>query len=443
MNRTTTRRLALAVSAALLAGTMAATSDTAVAAAAAGQGSAASASIERISVGHLGQEASIGEKFPERPAVSAHGRYATYVALSPDLVPGDTNTTDDVFVRDRKADTTIRVSVGPGGRQANDSSGEATISDHGRTVAFTSAASNLAGRDTNDTVDVFVRDLKAGATRLVSVGMNGRAGNGPSFLSDLSATGRYVAFQSLASNLVPGDTNGVEDAFVRDLRTGRTERVSLLGRGQGLIAAGVEPHLSANGRFVLFQGVNSDEDAPLYIRDRVADTTRRLRIGQPGITLASWTISGNGRYVAFTTDAPLVAADTNGEFDAYRHDLATGAIERVSVGSGGRQGNAPSETVDLSWNGRVVAFSSWASNLVAGDTNDVVDVFRRDLHSGTTRRISVGIDGQQANAESAFSRDLAISADGRHAAFASFATNLIPNDRNDQPDIFVWNLRNR
>jgi len=441
MNRITPRRVSLVAGAALLSGALAAPSMP-VAATASGQGSAR-ASIERVSVGHLGQEARLGEKFPERPAVSAHGRYATFVSLSPDLVPGDTNMTDDVFVRDRKADKTTRVSVGAGGRQANDSSGEATISDHGRTVAFTSGATNLAGQDTNDTVDVFVRDLKAGVTRLASVGVDGRAGDGPSFFPDLSANGRYVAFQSVASNLVPGDTNGVEDAFVRDLRTGRTERVSLLGRNEGQVAAGVEPHLSANGRLVLFQAVNSDEDAPLYVRDRATDTTRKLRIGRPGITLASWTISGNGRYVAFTTDAPLVGEDANGTFDAYRYDLATGATKRVSVGSAGEQGNADSTTVDLSWNGRVVAFSSSASNLVAGDTNGLVDVFRRDLRSGTTRHVSVGINGQQANGDSAFSRDLTISADGHHVAFGSFATNLIPNDLNDLPDVFVWSHRKR
>jgi hypothetical protein len=134
-------------------------------------------------------------------------------------------------------------------------------------------------------------------------------------------------------------------------------------------------------------------------------------------------------YSCLTTDVPLVAEDTNSTFDAYRHDLATGATTRVSVGSAGQQGNSVSETVDLSFSGRVVAFSSWASNLVAGDTNGAVDVFRRNLHSETTRRISVNY------AESTFSRDLAISADGRHVAFASFATNLIPNDHNDAPDV--------
>jgi Tol biopolymer transport system component len=401
------------------------------------------ASIERVSVGASGREASLGEKFPERPDVSTHGRYATFVSLSPDLVPGDTNMTGDVFIRDRRAGTTRRVSVGAGGRQANDSSGEATLSDHGRTVAFTSGASNLAGPDRNETVDVFVRDLKAGRTVLASVGVDGRAGNGPSFLPNLSANGRYVAFQSSASNLVPGDANGVEDAFVRDLGSGRTERVSVLGKNQGLVAAGVEPRLSATGRYVLFLAMNSDEDSSLFVRDRAAGRTRKVRIGGPGITLASWTISGNGRYVAFTTDASLAADDTNGEFDAYRHDLTTGATERVSVGSAGQQGNSASNTVDLSRNGRIVVFSSSASNLVRGDTNGVVDVFRRDLNSRTTRRVSVGIAGQQANGDSAFSRDLAVSADGRHVVFGSFASNLIPNDRNDQPDIFVHDIRTR
>jgi len=435
VDRTGSLGRTLCVTAVVLASTVATTEPSV---AAPGKGS-----IERVSVGSGGQEASLGEKFPERPSLSAHGRYVTFVSLSPDLVPGDTNMSDDVFVRDRSRGRTLRVSVGAGNRQANDSSGEATISDDGHSVAFTSGATNLSGRDTNNTVDVFVRDLKAGRTALASVGMNGRSANGPSFLPDVSANGRYVAFQSSACDLVRGDGNGVEDAFVRDLKTGRTELVSVLGKGQGRVAAGVEPHLSANGRYVLFLAVHSDEDSSLFVRDRAWGTTREGRVGRPGITLASWTISGNGRYIAFTTDAALVPDDTNGEFDAYRHDLSTSATERVSVGSAGQQANASTETVDLSAKGDRAAFSSQASNLVPGDTNAMVDVFRRDLGTGTTRRVSVGVDGQQADGDSGFSRDLAISADGHSLAFASFATNLVPDDRNAMPDIFVRDLRNR
>jgi Tol biopolymer transport system component len=442
MNRFVIRCLALGSGSMLLAVTLLASSAS-VRAAPWRQLSDAEAAIERVSVTYLGRQARLGEKYPGRPAISRDGRYTTFVSLSQDLVPGDTNQVPDVFVRDRKAATTVRVSVGAGGRQANDSSGEGVISDHGHHVAFTSAATNLVGRDTNDTVDVFVRDMRSGITRLASVGRDGRAANGPSFLPDLSANGRFVAFQSSAANLVPGDTNGVEDAFVRDLHTGRTERVSVLGKGQGRVAAGVEPHLSANGRFVLFLAMNSDEDASLYIRDRAAGTTQKVRLPRSRITLASWTISGNGRYVAFVTDAPLVADDTNGEYDAYRYDRTTGATQRLSVGSAGQQGNAYSVTVDLSWDGRVAAFSSLASNLVAEDSNGLVDVFRRDLRLGTTRRVSVGMGGQQANGDSAFSRDLAISADGDHVAFGSFATNLVANDTNNAPDVFVWSLRHR
>jgi hypothetical protein len=111
---------------------------------------------------------------------------------------------------------------------------------------------------------------------------------------------------------------------------------------------------------------------------------------------------------------------------------------RISVGSAGQQGNSYSETVELSADGQVAAFSSHASNLVAGDTNGVVDVFRRNIAAGTTRRISVSNTGQQGNGDSSYSRDLAISADGRHVAFASFASNLVRGDTNGDPDVFAW-----
>jgi Tol biopolymer transport system component len=398
---------------------------------------ASCAQVERVSVGADDRQSPLGERFPERPSLSAHGRFVTFVSLSPNLVRGDTNDAADVFVRDRLRGSTTRVSTGPGG-EGMEGSGEAVISANGRRVVFTTASA-LVPADRNETVDVYVRDRRNRRTMLVSRTPDGAAGDGPSFLAHLSYTGRYVTFQSSASDLVEGDTNGVEDAFVRDVLTGVTERVSVLPTGRGEVAAGTEPRITADGSRVLFSSLESDDSTSLWVRDRLRGTTSRVRTGISGhAAVGSWSISGSGRYVAFFTDQALVPADTNGENDVYRVDRWTGERVRLSVGAGGRQGNAYSESVQLSSSGQVAVFSSGSSNLVAGDGNGVVDVFVRDVSAGTTKRISTSSSGVEGDGDSSYSRDLAVSADGRHVAFGSFATNLVAGDTNDQPDVFVW-----
>jgi Tol biopolymer transport system component len=233
-----------------------------------------------------------------------------------------------------------------------------------------------------------------GATERVSLGPNGVQGNGSSGnISNpvLSADGRFVAFDSAASNLVPGDTNGVLDVFVHDRRLGTTRRVSVGPNGRQGNAGSYAPVLSANGRFVAFYSA--------------ADN--------------------------------LVRGDTNRSLDVFVHDRRLGTTRRVSVGPNGRQGNAGSYVPVLSANGRFVAFDSAASNLVPGDTNDSTDVFVHDRRLGATRRVSVGPNGRQGNDGSTYA---ALPADGRFVAFTSFASNLVPGDTNGALDVFVHTL---
>ena len=191
------------------------------------------------------------------------------------------------------AGTTTRVSVRSNGTQGNDFSAEASISATGRFVAFDSPASNLVSEDTNNTIDVFVHDRKTGQTTRVSVASDGTQGNEFSDAPSISASGRYVAFFSLASNLVSGDTNGTGDVFVHDRKTGQTTLVSVASDGT-----------QANG----------------------------------GSVHAS--ISANGRYVAFQSEASnLVSGDTNNTIDVFVHDRVTGQTTLVSVHSNGTQGN--------------------------------------------------------------------------------------------------------
>ncbi|MBA3718676.1 MAG: hypothetical protein H0W95_00040 [Nocardioidaceae bacterium] len=362
-------------------------------------------------------------------------------------MPGDTNQATDVFVRDRLTGVTERVSVGPGGRQANSDSIGAAISPGGRYVAFTSYASNLVPGDTNYVGDVFVRDRVDRVTRRVSIGPGGRQANSGSSDSAISADGRYVVFTSLASNLVPGDTNQANHVFVRDRVDRVTRRVSVGPGGRQANSDSFEPAISPGGRYVAFRSYASNlvpgdtnNEPDVFVRNRVDRVTRRVSIGPGGRQANSDSIkpaiSPGGRYVAFESYASnLVPGDTNRQSDVFVRDRVDRVTRRVSVGPGGRQANRHSIEPAISRGGRYVAFYSFASNLVPGDAKHAPDVFVRDRVDRVTRLVSVGPGGQQANGGS-FSP--AISADGRHVAFHSGASNLVPGDTNGWGDVFVW-----
>ena len=382
----------------------------------------------------------------EQDAVSRHGRYVAFVSGASNLVAGDTNGVADVFVRDRLAAVTRRVSVGLAGRQADDTSHGPAISADGRFVAFMSFASNLVAGDTNRFQDVFVRDQLAGVTRRVSVGPGGRQANSSSQRPvRISADGRFVAFTSSASNLVRGDTNGVADVFVRDLLAGVTRRVSVGPGGRQADGGSGGAAISADGRFVAFGSaasnlVRGDTNGfqDVLVRDLLAGVTRRVSVGLAGRqadgSSFAEAVSADGRFVAFTSFASnLVRGDTNGVADVFVRDLLAGVTRRVSVGPGGRQADDGSGGAAISADGRFVAFGSDASNLVRGDTNGFQDVFVRDLLAGVTRRVSVGSGGQG----NSFSSTAAISPDGRSVAFTSFASNLVAGDTNGVSDVFV------
>jgi Tol biopolymer transport system component len=229
--------------------------------------------------------------------------------------------------------------------------------------------------------------LPPATTTRVSVATSGTQGNGSSYSgpSAISADGRFVAFDSEASNLVGGDTNGWGDVFVHDRATGATTRVSVAtGGAQG----------------------NGDSGAAW---DDVA------------------AISADGRFVAFFSEASnLVAGDTNGVHDVFVHDRDTGVTTRVSVGTGGTEGNGRAHAIPaISADGGHVAFTSEATNLVAGDTNDATDIFVHDRDTGSTTRVSVGTDGTEGNG---YSWIPSLSADGTSVAFYSSATNLVAEE---------------
>ncbi len=416
--------------------------------------SADAQTTERVSVASGGTE---GNGASLSSALSADGRFVAFVSAATDLVAADTNGVSDVFVHDRQTGATERVSVASGGAQGNGSSGligfafPPALSADGRFIAFVSLATSLVAGDTNGATDVFVRDRQTGTTERVSVASGGTQSNAASLGSALSADGRLVAFQSDATNLVVGDTNGATDVFVRDRQTGMTARVSVASDGTQANNVSSYPALSADGRFVAFQSDatnlvvgDTNGKTDVFVHDRQTGTTERVSVASGGGTqgtgnsggfFAFPALSADGRLVAFQSDATnLVAGDTNGATDLFVHDRQTGTTERVSVASGGRQGNGFSAGPVLSADGRFVAFHSTATNLVAGDTNGATDVFVRDRQTGTTERVSVASGGTQGNGSSA---GPVLSADGGLVAFHSTATNLVAGDANGAYDVFV------
>lgn len=275
---------------------------------------------------------------------------------------------------------------------------------------------------------------RAGTTERVSIGPGGVQGDGDSYPSYISADGSRVVFVSDATNLVPGDTNGWPDVFVRDLATEQTIRASVAGDGSQANDESGGAAISADGRYVVFHSwatnlVADDTNSAcdVFLRDLQAETTTRLSVATDGTQGNGHsqfpTVSDDGRYVAFESAAAnLVAGDTNGFIDIFLRDLDTPVTIRVSVGPVGAQGDNNSFPGFISGDGQYVVFTSDAGNLVAGDTNGWADVFVRDVAGAETTRVSVHTDGTQGDKESYVA---SISADGRYVGFSSYATNLV------------------
>ncbi len=185
-------------------------------------------------------------------SISADGRYVGFSSSANNLVPGDTNGIDDAFVYDRQGGTIVRISVASDGTQGNGYSSGCQISADGNFASFSSSANNLVPGDTNGTLDIFVYDRQTDTIERISVASDGTQANSQSTGGSMSANGRFVGFASSASNLVPGDTNGTNDAFVYDRQTDTIQRVSLASDGTQANSQSMAPSISSDGRFVGF-----------------------------------------------------------------------------------------------------------------------------------------------------------------------------------------------
>ena len=406
---------------------------------------AAAQDTARLSISSDGAEAINGG---QRPFVSAGGRFVVFTSVSSDLVQGDTNDDMDCFLRDRVLGTTELVSVNLSGGSGNWASFPGVVTPDGRYVAFMSYAYDLVAGDTAPGGNVFVRDRTLGTTECVSLDPAGnQADNYTGDWLSISDDGRYVAFSSRATTLVPGDTNNAEDIFVQDRLTGTTERVSVDSLGNEANQKSEFPAMSSDGRFVVFKSpatnlvtFDTNGKPDIFLHDRQTGVTERVSVADGGVEANDASInqpflSGDGRFVVFASLATnLVPDDTNGKSDVFVHDRQTHTTERASVATGGAQGNDSTFWGSISRDGLHVGFHSQASNLVASDTNGVEDVFVHDRVTGTTELVSVDAAGIQSNSHSVYA---SLSADGRLVAFASQGTNLVAGDTNGEYDVFL------
>ena len=393
---------------------------------------AAPGDMTRISVDSNGVQANA---MTYSGQISADGRFVSFDSDASNLVPDDTNGNTDVFLRNLQSGTTVRVSLDASGAQANNGSGGSSISADGRFVAFESDASNLTAGDTNNLTDIFVKDMQTGAVTRASVDSGGMESNGLSSSVSISGDGRYVAFISEADNLVSNDLNGVQDIFVHDLQTGATMWASANGN-----TASWDPSISLDGRFVVFTSAATN----------------------------------------------LVSNDTNGKRDIFMFAVQTGQITRTSLDASGVEGDKDSVDASISGDGRYVSFSSASNNFLTGDTFGFPHAYVRDMQTGMISIASFAngylmigwSDATQMSADGryvVFSFDdkgdsqptrwiyihdrvsgktfsatpgggsdgfgnpilASISGDGRFISFASNSTSLVPGDTNGTRDIFV------
>jgi Tol biopolymer transport system component len=421
--------------------------------------------IERVSVSSAGAE---GNQQSSWASVSADGRFVAFWSSATNLVAGDTNGDFDAFVHDRAGEVTERVSVSSAGVEGDLGSfvGEVpgALSDDGRYVAFTSCATNLVAGDTNGWSDIFVRDRLTGTTTRVSVDSQGNEGNNCCWGATLSADGRYVAFTSCSSNLVADDTNGYPDIFVHDCLTGTTERVSLSATDGELNWCSRDSTISGDGRYVAFEtdATNTEiegytgyypadinEKRDVLVRDRVAGTTELISQDPVGCGVCDHSyrarISADGRWVAYdTADAYPIGGtdyDTNGVSDVFLWDRVGSVCERVSLSATGGELDDASLDGSVSGNGQRVAFESDAGNTgTVADFNNIVmetpirDILVRDRAAGTTEAVSVDNYGCGA---CVYSDNGRICDNGAVVAWESEWNWFVSGDTNGVEDVFT------
>jgi Tol biopolymer transport system component len=341
--------------------------------------------------------------------------------------------------------TTTRVSTSTAGAQANGASFSARVSDNGRYVVFQSSATDLVANDTNGFQDVFLKDTETGETRCLSC-----AGNGNSTVPFISGDGAFASFQSVATNLVSGDTNGASDVFVVNLATNAIELVSKAATAGGALGNGTsgQARLSADGRYVAFAstatnlvGSDTNGQADIFLRDRQTDTVERISVATGGAQASGGTggattvaMSADARYFVFISgQQTLDTGDTANIADAFLRDRTANTTARINPLSANTSGSCADPMISA--DGAMVGFSSSLTDLVPNDTNAVRDTFYRTRGGTVLQRLTAG--GVQVNGVTDGAQ---LSGNGAMILFASAATNLGTTDTNARDDIYSFDF---
>jgi TolB protein len=331
-----------------------------------------------------------GNNLSQTGALSADSHYGVYASLANNLVEGDTDGFLDVFLRDMMTGKVLRVSRSTTGGPANGDSGEPEISADGRVVVFCSGASNLVPGDTNGRADIFVYRVATQRIKIASVDRDGGPTDGDSCSPSISANGRYIAFESDASDLATGDDNGRLDIYLSKVRTGKNTLAS---------------H-TPDGSVLDFDSQDSS-------------------------------VSGNGRFVSYHSYGELVPDDDNSDLDVFVYDRRTDRNMRASSTPDGSAGDGGSARADLSDDGRFVVYHSSASDLVEGDTNDDIDVFRTSIRTGRSTLVTVRPDGGPVDGDSI---NPSVNGNGRYVTFGSRSPDHMPDLPITNATIFVRDL---
>jgi Tol biopolymer transport system component len=406
--------------------------------------------IERLSTTNSGAQPD-GASLHARS--NADGSLVVFLSSASNLVPNDRNGRADIFVLDRLAGVTERVSLSFLGGDPNDTSFPAVISADGRFVAFGCAASNIVTGDFNRVPDIFVFDRVERRSEILSLSQDGQGGGAvPDLPPAITPEGRFVAFASQADNLVANDANQASDVFVVDRDDGRIELITYTALGAPDTRSANDdsagPMISQDGCVVAFFSdatnlvpMDTNQFRDVFVRDRCSGGVERVSVNREGaqangpsqIELHALGLSADGRFVLFTSRATnLDEIPTGGTTQIFLRDRATGATQLVSRNAGGEAGNGLSVAPSISADGRFVAFQSLASNLVDDDVNGRSDVFVLDRTDGEVRLVSQTADGRPSDGDSTVP---SISDDGSRIVFQS-SGRLTPDDLNNLVDTY-------
>lgn len=382
------------------------------------------------------------------PSLSADGRYVAFQSESSDLVDNDFNGQSDIFVKDLQTGALQRVSVSGQAIEGSGPSFDAQISEDGSFIVFASRSENFVANDNNNQSDIFVKNIQTGALEIASVDTSGNASNGWSESPSISSDGRFVAFKTFANNLSPADTQNYSDIYVKDMLN---ETVFLVSSdSDGIVGNYVStaPMISSNGQFVVFTSgasnlVNNDNNGSfdVYVKNILTNTVTLVPRAQSVFVGSDSfpSISNEGQYVSFGTLESLVSDDRRGQ-DTYRYDLQSGnydIVTQVSPLLTSTTGNGDSYIGAINSDGTVIAFDSFANNIISDDVGTQGQVYVRLTSTGQVQLVSSNANGVASNQNS---RNPSLTSDGQWVAFESNASNLVDTDLNGNYDIFVKNI---